>query len=113
MKILSKSRKRRKGLAIIEFTFSLVLLIPLLLGVFVFGFKLIKNLQMQQIVRDLGHMYIRGVNFRNTGPQQNSQTLAQSFDLSASGKSEIILSQIRIIQQADCDAANPTTPGLP
>ena len=113
MKILSKSPNRRKGVAIIEFTFSMLILVPLLLGVFVFGFRLIRSLQMQQIVRDLGHMYIRGVNFRNSGPQQNAQTLAQSFDLSASGKSLIILSQIRIIQQADCDAANPATPGLP
>lgn len=114
MKKSSKLPNRRRGVAIVEFTFSMVILVPLLLGVFVFGFRLIRSLQMQQIVRDLGHMYIRGVDFRNTGPQQNAQTLAQSFDLSASGKSLVILSRMRILTQADCDAANPlAAPGTP
>ncbi|MBZ5619319.1 MAG: pilus assembly protein [Acidobacteriia bacterium] len=112
MKILRKSPHHRRGVAIVEFTFALVFLIPLLLGVFVFGFRLVRSLQMQQIVRDLGHMYIRGVNFRNPGPQQNARTLAQSFDLSPGGQSLIVLSQIRILQQSDCDAANPASPGV-
>lgn len=107
---LRRSPNRRKGVAIVEFTFSLVVLVPLLLGVFVFGFRLIRSLQMQQIVRDLGHMYIRGIDFRGVGPIQNAQTMSQSFDLTASGKSLIILSTMRIAVQADCDAGNPTAP---
>jgi hypothetical protein len=95
---------------VVEFSLSLVFLVPLLLGTFVFGFRLIRSLEMEQIVRDLGHMYIRGVDFRNTGPQQNAQTLAQGFDLSSTGSSLIIFSQVRVIQQADCDAANPLSP---
>ncbi len=106
----SKRRRSGRGVAIVEFTMSLPVLVPLLLGVFVFGFRLVRSLQMQQIVRDLGHMYIRGVNFRNPGPQQNAETMAQSFDLSASGQSVVILSQMRIVTQADCDAANPASP---
>jgi hypothetical protein len=94
----------------VEFTLSLVFLIPLLLGTFIFGFRLIRSLEMEQIVRDLGHMYIRAVDFRNAGPQANAQTLAQGFDLSTTGTSLVIFSQIRIVQQADCDAANPTSP---
>src|SRR3977135_1631859 len=81
---LRKSPNRRKGVAIVEFTFSMVVLVPLLLGVFVLGFRLIRSLQMQQVVRDLGHMYIRGIDFRNPGPVSNAQTMAQSFDLTAS-----------------------------
>ncbi|HXK07924.1 MAG TPA: hypothetical protein VMS37_36360 [Verrucomicrobiae bacterium] len=100
----------RSGVAIVEFTLSLVFLIPLLLGTFIFGFRLIRSLEMEQIVRDLGHMYIRGVNFRNPGPQQNAQTLSSGFDLSSTGSSLVILSTIRILQQADCDAANPLSP---
>ena len=100
----------RRGIAVVEFTLSLVFLIPLLLGTFIFGFRLIRSLEMEQIVRDLGHMYIRAVDFRNAGPQANAQTLAQGFDLSTTGTSLVIFSQIRIVQQADCDAANPTSP---
>src|SRR5438132_5169590 len=107
MKISRKSPSCRSGVAVVEFSLSLILLIPLLLGTFVFGFRLIRSLQMEQVVRDLGHMYIRGVNFRNAGPRQNAQTLAQSFDLTTSGTSLVVLSQIKVVQQSDCDAANP------
>jgi hypothetical protein len=103
--------KRRRGVAIVEFTLSLIFLIPLLLGTFVFGFRLIRSLSMVQITRDLGHMYIRGIDFRNVGPKQNAQTLASGFDLSATGKSLVTLSRIKVIQQADCDAANAIGPG--
>lgn len=103
--------KRRRGTAIVEFTVTLFVLIPLLLGVFVYGFKLIRALKMQQIVRDLGHMYARGVDFRLPASVAVAETLASGFDLSSTGASEVILSQIQIVQQPDCDAGNPATPG--
>jgi len=99
-------KQRSRGVAVIEFAFSLSFLIPLLLGAFVFGFRLIHSLEMEQIVRDLGHMYVRGVDFRNPGPQANARTLASSFDLSANGTSLVILSKVRVVTQADCDANN-------
>jgi hypothetical protein len=68
---------------------------------------------MQQITRDVGHMYVRGVDFRSAGSITVAQTLSSGFDLSASGTSEVVLSKIRLATQADCDAANPLTPGLP
>jgi hypothetical protein len=105
-----RGRSRRRGIAVVEFSLSLVFLVPLLLGTFVFGFRLIRSLEMEQIVRDLGHMYVRGVDFRNAGPIQNAQTLASGYDLSNSGTSVLIFSQIRVVTQADCDAANPTRP---
>ena len=103
--------RRRRGIAVVEFSLSLTFLVPLLLGTFVFGFRLIRRLEMEQIVRDLGHMYVRGVDFRLSGPQANAQTLSQGFDLTSSGSSLLIFSQIRIVTQADCDAANPTKIG--
>jgi Flp pilus assembly protein TadG len=111
MKMSRRPPRRRSGIAIIEFTLSLTFLIPLLLGTFVFGFRLIRSLEMEQVVRDLGHMYVRDVNFRNSGPQQNAQTLAQGFDLTSAGTSLLVFSQIRICTQADCDTANPTKIG--
>jgi hypothetical protein len=112
MSIPRKRRNRRSGVAIIEFSLCIGFLVLLLLGTLVFGFRLIRNLQMEQIVRDVCHMYLRGVNFKNTVPnaQSTAKLLAQSFDLSSSGSSVLILSQIRVIQQADCDAANPGSP---
>lgn len=101
---------RRRGAAILEFSLSLIFLIPLLLGTLVFGFRLIRNIEMEQIVRDIGHMYARAVDFTQPGPKANAATLASGFNLTASGTSVLILSTIRILQQADCDAANPKKP---
>jgi Flp pilus assembly protein TadG len=107
-----RAARSRRGTAIIEFTLSSVVLIPLLLGVFVYGFRLIRSLQMVQVTRDLGHMYIRGINFRNAGPIQNAQTLASGFNLTATGTSVVVFSKVKVIQQADCDAANAIAPNV-
>ena len=98
-------------MAVMEFSMCLVFLVPLFLGVFVFGFRLIRSLQMIQITRDLGHMYVRGVNFRNTGPIANAQTLANGYNLTSTGTSVVYLSQMKVIQQADCDAAGTAPAG--
>src|SRR5471030_489946 len=65
MSMQARSTKVRRGVAVMEFTLSLLFLIPLLLGVLIFGFKLIRSLEMTQVTRDLGAMYLRGVDFRN------------------------------------------------
>jgi hypothetical protein len=107
---IEKQVTGRRGVAIVEFSLMMAFLIPLLLGVLVFGFRLIRSLEMIQITRDLGHMYLRGINFRNAGPIGNAQTLAQSFDLTTTGTSLVILSKVKLVSQADCDAANAIPP---
>jgi len=102
--------KGRRGLAVIEFTLSMIVLLPLLLGTLIFGFRLIRAIEMQQITRDLGHMYLEGVNFRQAGAQQSAQTLASGFNLTATGTSLVILEKVKKEQQADCDAGNPASP---
>lgn len=108
-----RKTNKRRGVAVVEFTLSLLVLVPLLLGVFVFGFRLIRALQMDQIARDLGHMYVRGVNFRNAGPRQNAETLAGGFNLTSGGTSLVVLSQVRLVTQADCDATGTAPVGTP
>lgn len=105
--------KNRQGIAVMELTMALMFLIPLFLGTLIYGFRLIRSIEMFQITRDLGHMYVRGVNFTNSGPQQNAQTLASGFSLTATGTSLVILSQISIETQAGCDAANIAPAGTP
>ena len=105
--MLMRKKRSQHGIAVVEFTLSSVFLIPLLLGTFVFGFRLIRSIEMAQVTRDLGHMYVRGVSFRNSGPQQNAATLASGFNLTPTGTSLVILSQIKVIQQSDCDAVDP------
>ena len=110
MRIHMKTSER--GVGMVEFALFLTLLVPLLLGTFVFGFKLIRNIEMIQITRDLAHMYVRGVNFRNAGPQQNAQTMAAEYALTSTGSSLVVLSSIRLVTQADCLAANGLILGL-
>jgi hypothetical protein len=58
-------------------------------------------------------MYLRGINFRNPGPIQNAQTLATGFNLTVSGSSEVLFSQIKVVQQSDCDTVNILHVGVP
>jgi hypothetical protein len=113
MRIQTRSTKARRGVAVMEFTFSLLFLIPLLLGIFIFGFKLIRSLEMTQVARDLGAMYLRGVDFRGAGAQQTAQTLAQGYNLTATGTSMVILSKVKLITATDCAAANAVAPVVP
>ena len=110
MSIQNRSTKGRRGVAVMEFTFSLMFLIPLLTGILVFGFKLIRSLEMTQVTRDLGAMYLRGVDFRSTAAQQTAATLAASFDMTTSGTSVVVLSKVKLVTTADCIAANAATP---
>ena len=110
MRIQTRSNKARRGVAVMEFTFSLLFLIPLLLGIFIFGFKLIRSLEMTQVARDLGAMYLRGVDFRGSGAQQTAQTLAQGYNLTSTGSSVVILSKVKLITATDCAAANAAAP---
>lgn len=108
--VRTKRHLRRRGQAVIEFTLSCMILIPLLLGTFVYGFRLIHSLEMEQVVRDLGRLYLNNVDFitplPNGAGQKIASQLAASFDLTASGTSAVVFSRIRVVTQADCDANN-------
>ena len=110
MKIQTRSSKARRGVAVMEFTFSLMFLIPLLTGILVFGFKLIRSLEMTQVTRDLGAMYLRGVDFRSAVAQTTAAKLAANFDMTANGTSVVVLSKVKLVTTADCIAANAAIP---
>jgi len=100
------------GQALLEFVFSMSFLIPLLFGVYVFGFRLVESQQMTQVTRDVGHMYSKGIDFTcqectstQTGPDGNAQTLASGFNLSPTGTSVLVLSEIEVETPALCTAA--------
>ena len=62
--LMYASRKRQKGSMLVEFVLVMALvMVPLLLGTMVVGFNLIRSIQVNQINRDAGHMYARGVDF--------------------------------------------------
>jgi hypothetical protein len=95
-------RRTQLGATIIEFTLSLQVLVLLLTGTYVFGFRLVQAQQLFQITRDLAHMYSRGVNFTAAGAAGQAQILAGQFGLTSTGNSVVILSTIQIETPAAC-----------
>jgi hypothetical protein len=103
------AKRKQSGATIIEFTLSLVFLIPLLLGTFVFGFRLVWAQQVGQITRDLAHMYSRGINFNTVGGASEAESLAGQFGLTSTGQSVIIFSTITLETASACQAATGST----
>jgi hypothetical protein len=101
----SSTRRNRRGATVVEFTLSLLVLVPLLIGTLVFGFRLVRAQEMNQITRDLAHMYSRGLSFITLGATTESQTLAGEYNLTSSGTSVVIFSTIQLETAAACLAA--------
>jgi hypothetical protein len=76
-----RRRKRQAGQEIIEFALMAMFLLPMLLGTFVVGLNIIKNLQANQVVRDLDNIYIHGGDFSTYPLQQLAQRLGQGLNL--------------------------------
>src|ERR1019366_690139 len=113
-------RRLQRGIAYIEFAFSLLVLIPLLLGAIGIGLSMHRQLQTVQLTRDAGHMFARNVDFTLLGNQQVLSAVAGSLGLtstggavgtSGSGTAEVILSEVRYMDVSACGLAGFTTLG--
>jgi hypothetical protein len=51
------NRKNSKGVAIIEFALSMLVMVPLLLGTIGIGIQMVKSMQVIQMSRDAGRLY--------------------------------------------------------
>jgi len=76
-----RRRLREGGQEIIEFGMVSLFFVPLLLGTFVTGMNLIKSLQGNLLVRDLGNIYIHGGDFSSYPLQQLAQRLGVGLNL--------------------------------
>jgi hypothetical protein len=84
-------------------------MIPLLIGTFVFGFRLVQSQQLDQITRDLAHMYSRGIDFTTSGGASEAESLADQFGLTATGQCALFFSTITLETSAACQAATGQT----
>jgi hypothetical protein len=64
------NNKSLRGASIVEFSFVMLVLVPLLLGTTGVGINMVSSLQTIQLARDAGHMFSRGVDFSKPGYQQ-------------------------------------------
>jgi hypothetical protein len=73
--------RRQRGQEIIEFAFVALLFVPMFLGMFVTGMNLIMSIQANNMVRNLGDMYIHGADFSTYAYQQLAQRMGTGLNL--------------------------------
>lgn len=88
-----------------EFSFSTLFWVPLLLGTLVVGLNLSRSIRVTQLCRDAGHMYAYGVDFSQTANQNLLIQLASGLNITATGGNGVIIfSTITFIASNDCTA---------
>src|SRR3974390_3078956 len=103
-------KSRQKGSMIIEFVLVMALvMVPLLLGTMVVGFNLIRSIQVNQINRDAGHMYARGVDFSSSGNGQVDRSILFQMApklavTTSSGVEVMVLSTIEYVGSNTCNS---------
>jgi hypothetical protein len=101
-----RDKKREKGNTIMEFAICTLFVIPVLLGTFTLGMNLIRAVQVTQVCRDAGHMYVRQVDFSLDANKDIVVRLASGLGLQRTGGTGVvILSKITYIGDAQCTAA--------
>jgi hypothetical protein len=92
-----------------DFCFSSLFWVPLILGTLVLGLNLARSIRVTQLCRDAGHMYAFGVDFSQSGNQNLLLRLANGLNISATaGNGVIIFSTITYIAAGDCTAGGLT-----
>lgn len=98
-------RKNVSGVSIVEFSFSLIVLVPLLLGVTGIGLNMVLQLQTVQLARDAGHMFAKNVDFSQPGNLTILTTIGSGLGLSStagSGNAVVVLSSVMYVDQGVC-----------
>lgn len=106
---MSTARRRRNqsGLEMIEFALSSLFLLPIFLGTFVAGMNLIRANQCVHVTRDVGSLYMKGMDFSLSPNKDLAVRLANGLGLlnhPSSGNGVVILSQVTFIGDATCTA---------
>src|ERR1700722_13272145 len=112
-------RRSRRGYEIMEFALMICFLVPTFLWVFINGLNMIRLIQCNQICRDIGNLYMQGVDFTTYQAQTLAGTLAQGYGLqvgssytgsnaandSNGGNGWVILSEGMYVAGSACSAA--------
>jgi len=101
------NRKKQKGVSIVEFSFILVVLVPLFLGTIGVGIELVQSMQTVQLARDSGRMYARGLDFSQPGNKTTLASLGTDVGLKTdgTGNAVLILSTVTYIDKGMCQSA--------
>ncbi|MDR3700587.1 MAG: hypothetical protein P4L56_13170 [Candidatus Sulfopaludibacter sp.] len=97
--------KKTSGASLIEFTFALLVLVPLILGVTAFGLNMVLSLQTVQLARDAGHMFAKAFDFSQAGNKSLLASLGSGLGLSATagaGNAVVVLSSVKYVDKGVC-----------
>jgi len=106
-------RKKRQGVAIVEFSFAMVVMIPLFLGTIGIGLRLIQSLRVAQLSRDADRMYARGLDFSQPGNKTTLASLGADVGLKTdgTGSAVVILTTVIYIDKGMCQSAGYSLDG--
>ncbi len=102
---LKSARRRllRRGNTIIEFGLVAIFLVPLFLGTLNLGLSLGYNLQVAQVARDAGHMFVRQLNFSLIASQEVVVRMASGMGMTRTGgNGVVILTRVLYIGDDQC-----------
>jgi len=99
-------RQRQNGVAIIEFSFAMLVMIPLLLGTVSMGIRLVQAQRTVQLSRDAARMYARGLDFGQAGNKTILADLGADIGLRSdgTGNSVLILSTLTYVDKGLCQS---------
>jgi hypothetical protein len=110
MKIFRTERRARKGNTIVEFSLVSVMLVPMLLGTVNVGVNLSRSVQVTQLSRDAGHMYVRSVDFTEATNQNLLVRLGRGLGMErTSGNARVTLTRMIHIGETECLAGGLET----
>lgn len=106
MNFANPSRLRgRRGNTLLEFGMVIVFLTPLLLNSFQIGMTLVKSLQVSQVCRTAGVLFLKYIDLSIPSNQDLVVRTAQGLGLTRTGgNGVVILSQVMYIDDAQCTA---------
>jgi hypothetical protein len=100
---INRRRKRQSGTEFIEFALSSLLLFPMMMGVVIVGLSLSRSIQVAQVCRDAGSMYVRGIDFSQSANKNQLVRLASGMGMTAGGGTGVvILSKVTYIPASAC-----------
>lgn len=106
------TEKRERGNSVLEFALVAMPTVLLMLGVVVLGINLGRSVEVAQVARDGGAMFVRGLDFTLAGNQQILVRIAGPLNMQTTGGDGLaLMSKITFIPDASC--GKPTDASYP
>jgi hypothetical protein len=100
---VNRRRRRQSGTEFIEFALSSLLLFPMMMGMIILGLDLGRSIQVAQVCRDAGSMFVRGIDFSQAANKNQLVRLANGMGMTANGgNGVVILSKVQFISASAC-----------